>query len=299
MKKILLSILLFTEILIGQNAGSTGLSFLKSSFGARNLAMGDLGVAGPEDMSSFYYNPAMLSNFISSQLFIAHNQAMQDLSSQIFGASFEVFDMPFAVSMNTTSVDGIEVRTQPGEIESKFKAHYFFTGLSTGFSLYENFSAGLTIKYVYENLFSDESSGLSYDLGLYYSDLYENLNVGVSFRNLGSMNKLRNEASRLPKDFRLGVSYESLLEMINSEILLTGGYQKYTDLADSHIHLGGEIFYDNLLALRAGYITGYDSKGLTFGTGISWNNINFDYAFVPYEYDLGNSHTISLMYTFN
>ncbi len=44
MKKILVLIFISAGIISAQSATSSGLSFMKSGFGARNIAMGDLGV---------------------------------------------------------------------------------------------------------------------------------------------------------------------------------------------------------------------------------------------------------------
>ncbi len=297
MKKLLL-ILFITSAMLAQSAGSSGLSFLKSGFNARNIAMGDLGVASANDVSALYYNPALIADYNSSQLTFTHNQWIQDVSSEIFGASFHMLGLPFAFGLNTTSVSDIEVRTHPGEAQSTFSAHYFYGSLSTGFYLTDKISTGVTVKYLYEGMFSDNATGWGFDFGLKYSDLIEGLDLGASYSNVGSMNKLRNEETQLPTDLRAGAAYNFELPQIQSDIVLTGGIQKYTQTDDTHIHFGAEIFYDDLIALRGGYMTGYDSKGLTAGLGLLWNSINFDYAFVPFDYGLGDSHIISLMYTF-
>lgn len=299
MKKIAVIFLLITSITFGQSAGNTGMSFLKIGFGARHLALSDFGIVGSNDITSYNYNPALISNFENSQIIFTHNQWIQDLSSNMFGASFELFSLPFALTVNSTSIKDIEVRTRPGEVQSTFNANYMYIGLTTGFRVYENLSAGLTFRYVYENLFSDESSGILFDFGLHYLDIIKNLDLGFSLRNLGSVDALRNEETQLPTDLRIGASYKISAESISTDFTLLGGYQKYTPVDASHIHLGGEAFYDEVVAVRLGYMTGYESKGLTAGLGLHWNGINFDYAFTPFDYNLGNSHTISLMYTFN
>lgn len=299
MKKLLITLLVLSNILFAQSAGNSGLSFLKIGFGARNLAMSDLGVVGPVDVTAYNYNPALLSKMQSSQIFIGHNAWIQDVSSQMLGASFEMFGLPFAFGMNTTNISDIEVRTRPGDVESKFSAHYFFSSLSTGFNVYDKLSFGFTLKYLYENLYSDEAGGFGYDFGLHYSDIVPRLNFGLSLRNLGSIDKLRSEPTKLPTDLRAGFSYLLHSDEIESDLTLLAGYQKYTETSDTHIHLGAELFYKQLVALRMGYMTGYEAKGFTVGLGILWNDINFDYAFIPYEYDLGSSHTISLGYSFN
>ena len=299
MRKILLVFVCTSTILFGQKAGESGLAFLKLGFGARNIAMGDLGVVTANDVTALNYNPALISNFQNSQIIVTHNELIQDARSELFGASFSLFNLPFAIGINTTTISDIEVRTRPGEVESTFNANYFFTSFSTGFNLAGNLSVGVTAKYIHENLFSSEANGWGFDFGAYYNDLIDGLNVGASFRNIGSMNELLKEETELPVDLRAGASYQFGLEQLDAGIIVTGGVQKYTATDDTHIHLGGEFLYKNLFALRSGFITGFESKGLTAGVGLLWNSLNFDYAFAPYDFDLGSSHTISIMYNFN
>ena len=53
------------------------------------------------------------------------------------------------------------------------------------------------------------------------------------------------------------------------------------------------------IALRAGFQTGYDARGLTLGTGIARGIVRVDYAFAPTQYDLGSTHSISLSIQLN
>ena len=154
------------------------------------------------------------------------------------------------------------------------------------------------MEYLYENIFSDQSSGWAFDIGLSYMDIIDGLDIGASVKNLGSVDELRNEAAQLPTDTRFGISYTKPIESIKSDLSLIGGVQKYLETDDIHLHIGGEFFYDELIAIRLGYMSGYEPKGLTTGLGLYWEGINFDYAFTPYSYGLGSSHTISLMYSF-
>ncbi|MFC2083808.1 PorV/PorQ family protein [Bacteroidota bacterium] len=298
MKKTLYILLFVYSTILPQTAGNSGLSFLKIGFGARNLGMSDLGVVGANDVTALNYNPALLINSSNAQILVSHNEWIQDLRSELFGATFTMFDLPFAVGINTTTISDIEVRTRPGEVESTFNAHFFFGSISTGFRVFDRLSSGFTIKYLYENLLTDESAGMAFDIGLFYEKLLNTVDVGLSLRNIGSLSKLRNEATELPLDLRAGILYDFDLVDLKSKVTLIGGLQTYTKTDDYHSHFGFEIFYDNLVSLRSGYVTGYDSKNLSFGFGLLWKRLNFDYAFTPFDYDLGNSHTLSIIYSF-
>lgn len=298
MKKLLVILIFSSTLVFAQSAGNTGLSFLKFGFGARNMAMGDIGVVSADDVSAINYNPALLVNYSTPQIMLTHNEWITDVRSEVIGVSFSLWGLPIAAGFNSTSVSDIEVRTRPGEAESTFNANYFYGSFSTGFYLIDDLSFGMTIKYISENQFTDVSNGYGFDLGLNYSGLYDGLNIGASIKNLGSMNEFRNEETKLPVDLRVGISYLFNLESINSEVLVGSGVQKYLDTDDTHYNFGGEFLYDQLIAVRLGYMVGYESKGITAGMGLIWDKLNFDYAFVPYDYDLGNSHIISVKYTF-
>ncbi len=284
--------------MLAQNAGSAGLSFLKNGVSARNIGLADIGTLDG-DVTSVFYNPAVLANIERPQISFTHQAWVQDLSSEIINANFKLFEIPFAIGVNTTKINGFEVRTKPTATpDAIVNINYFYGSLSTGFNVIENLFVGATVKYLYEGIFADEATGLGFDLGVMYSKLVDGLTLGASVRNLGSMNKLRNTETQLPSDVRLTASYETYLDEISSQVTAIGGVQKYLDVDNTHIHLGGEVAYLNQFALRLGYVTGYDSKGLTFGGGVFWNNFNFDYGFTPFDFGIGNAHTISLMYSF-
>ena len=248
-----------------QSAGNSGLSFLKLGFGARNVAMGDAGAAASNDVTSLFYNPAKLAGKENSEIMFMHNQWIQDIKSELLGVGFNFLSLPFAIGINVTSVNDIEVRTKPGDPEATFNANYFFVSLSTGFYLTDNLSFGTTVKYLYQGLYTDESNGTGIDFGLNYKTNLEGLSLAAVIRNLGSMNQLKLEKTKLPNEFRIGPSYSFILHS-DFEITAAAEFLKYCKTNDTHFNLGGEILYNNLIALRGGYQTGYISKGFHRGS---------------------------------
>ncbi len=299
MKKTILFFILIGTYSFAQSAGNSGLSFLKFGFGARNIAMGDLGVVGNNDLTALNYNPSLLAVNEKTQLSFTHNSLFQDLSSEMFAGSFKAFGLPIAVGVNTTNINDIEVRTNPGPVLSTFNAHFFYASISAAHELYENLYGGVTYKYLYENIFTDDASGYGFDLGLTYTKVLEGLDLGISLRNLGSMNILRSESTKLPTDLRMGASYNFALEDYKLNFTVLGGYQKYTLEDGSHVNIGGEAVYGKMFALRVGYLSGYDSKNISAGFGVNWKGINIDYAYVPIKYGLGDSHIITFIYSFD
>ena len=298
MNKVILILIFSTATLFSQSAGNTGLSFLKYGFGARNIAMGDAGTALSNDLTALFYNPAKLALADKSEVLFMHNEWIQDVNSEVIGVKTELWNIPFAFGINVTSVDGIEFREIAGEPITTFDANYFFGSLSTGFFVTEEISFGASFKYLYEGLLNDEASGFGFDFGLNYLLPYKGLTASMVVKNIGSMNALRSESTKLPTEFRLGTAYTYNLE--HSKFDFTGGveFQKYLDTKDNHFNFGGEVLYNKLIAARSGFQTGYESRGFTAGIGLMWGNLKFDYAFLPFSLGLGNANLFSLQFKF-
>lgn len=298
MIKRIFAFILLSQFAFAQSAGSTGLSFLKNGIDARTIGSGDIGFLD-SDPSAVYYNPAAINNYRSETVMFTHQAWIQDISSQIFNANFTLIGLPFSLGLNSTSISGFEVRTKPSDTpDANFDVNYFSGSLTTGFSLNEEIKFGITIKYLYESLLSDDAVGMAYDFGLIYNELVDNLTIGASIRNLGSMEKLRNEKTNLPSNILLNAVYEYEIDRTQFEIIPVAGIVKYFDQDNIHIHSGAEISYQKQFTLRFGYLTGYEAKGFSTGLGISWNSLNINYAYTPFSYALGNANTFSIMYQF-
>ncbi len=294
---LIISIAFISVTIFPQSAGNSGLSFLKLGFGARNIAMGDAGAAASNDVTALFYNPAKLAGNDNSEIMFMHNQWIQDIRSEVLGVKFNFLNLPLALGVNVTSINDIEVRTRPGNPETTFNANYSFFSLSTGFHLVNNISFGATIKYLYEGLYTDESNGWGFDFGLNYKTNFDGLSLAAAIRNLGTMNRLRVEKTQLPNEFRIGPLYQFILPS-GFQVTAAAEYLKYLQANDTHFNLGAEILYDNLIAIRGGYQTGYISKGFTGGVGLRWGNLSFDYAISPFQLGLGSGNSISLNFKF-
>jgi hypothetical protein len=297
MNKILFLILLSFASLLAQTAGNSGMSFLKLGFGARNIALGDAGTATSTDVTALFYNPAALAINPASEIMLMHNEWIQDVRSEILGARTIIFGLPIAVGFNVTTINDIEVRNVAGDAITKFNANYFFGSLSTGHMIVDNFYFGASIKYLYESIYVDESTGWGLDFGASWLTSIKGLNISAVVKNLGTMNKLSNEKTKLPSEFRVGPAYSFTLQD-QYQITSTVEFQKYLPTSDIHINAGAEILYDKLIALRVGYQSGYQTKNITAGLGLMWGNLSVDYALAPFQLGLGNGNILSLQFKF-
>ena len=300
MKKYLffLAVILISNFSFTQSTVGSGLSFLKLGFGARNIALADNGNTMSNDVSAIFYNPARLQNDGKVELLLMHNEWIQDVRSELIGVKFSIMNFPVAIGVNSTSISDIEVRTRPGEVESKFKAQYLAATIATSIAINENISVGVGFKYLYEDIFYEDASGYAVDFGAYYESVIENLSLALAIKNLGTMNQLKNQATKLPSDLRFGPVYSFNFEDLKLEVISSLEFQKYLNEDENHFNFASEIVYNNLLAFRIGYMSGYEARNITTGLGVNWKNLSFDYAMTPFLYQLGSGHSFSLKIVF-
>jgi len=296
-KLFLLCVSSLSVFTFGQSAGNNGLSFLKIGSGARNMALGDNGAVFANDVSAIFYNPAQMKAG-NPEIIFTHNAWIQDAATELLGVKFSLFNLPIGVGINSTSISGIEVHPTAGPAVATFSAHYFLGSISTAFSLIENLSTGITIKYLYEDIFYDYAEGIGFDFGLTYQSPIENLFISGVLKNIGKMNQLQKEATKLPAEIRIGPFYSFDFSEYKISVKTGGEFQKYLAQDDIHLNFGSEIIYDKIFALRIGYQSNYKSKNISGGLGLYWNQFSFDYAMTPFSYGFGQAQTISIKYTF-
>lgn len=290
--KIFLSVFFFSN-LFAQNdgTGNTGLSFLKLGVGARAIAMGEAYSSISEDATAFIYNPARLNFGIRNNIILMHSASAQDLNTDYIAVKFPVGNkLALGIGVLTTSIKGIEIRNIPGASIDKFDSRNLSTGISLGYSLNPNLSIGVTSKLLYEKIYLDEASGLSFDFGTNYSK--DNYSLAFVVSNFGSVNELKNQSTKLPTSVRFGGSY--ILTKNNFGFTIGVDGFKVLDGGKFHVNAGGEAGYKDFVFLRLGYQTNYDNKGFSSGIGFKYKAFNVDYSFVPNKNEFGTSSSFSL-----
>jgi hypothetical protein len=281
-----------------QTAVNSGLSFLKVGFGARNIALGDAGVISANNVTAAAYNPALLTSETNPQIAFSHSSWMQDVRSEMLAAQFNLFSLPIAVAINNTVINDIELRNKPGEAIATFNVNYFAASVSSAIEVMQNVSVGATAKFLYQGFYSDQATGWAFDFGGVYKNIIPNLNISLAARNIGSMNELRNKATTLPSLVSAGAGYQLPIKMENFDASIYTASTKYLDESKIHFSAGTEVGFKKLIFVRLGYQSGFEARTYSLGLGFNWRGINFDYAFAPFDYSLGNSHIISLKYSF-
>jgi len=280
-----------------QNGGQTGLTFLQLGVGARSLGMGEAYTAIGGDGAAMYYNPATLSSCDHPEILLMHKEWIQDVQTEYLGALVPAGSMNLGISVNSTSINNIELRTVPGPPLETFSARNAAIGFSAAYAFDARFSLGATVKTLYEKILVDESSGIGFDIGAVYSTPWR-VRVGAALQNLGSVSALRDEASTLPRILRIGGAYSAGVGDSGGTFTVSSDIVSITNENTTHVHFGGEYVFREAFALRFGYQTGYETKSISAGAGVRYGMLGLDYAFVPFRSDFGTTHTFSLAIDF-
>ncbi len=313
-----------TSTTAGKNEkiGAAGSQFLKIAAGARGNAMGGAFCSVSNDLTSITWNPAgvadvktLSGNFAYTQWFanFSHNFAAISLP---LGESFT-----FAAHVISFGTDKAELTTL--EKPEGTNTFYSIADLSVGATiagyLTDQFSFGITAKYV-TNSFTDLSSnGIAFDIGTMYETGIQGIKLGFAIMNLGTpmtytgsdlntTKEILKELNSMPLDaqyltssynmpivFRAGIS-SMIIEQDEHKLLASGDFLTFSDVPEEFA-LGVEYTWDNLISLRGGYLFGHSQLGLAGGIGINYigGGISgqIDYSISP-TVDLGLVNRISV-----
>jgi hypothetical protein len=170
------------------------------------------------------------------------------------------------------------------------------------FDLPLDFGYGLNFKIIDMNLYDKSGSGIGLDAGvrlnLGLNDLFADDDFGYFSMGIGVYDLFNTsitwdtdskQKDQIERMWRFGFAFMQPMNFMNSQwFILYDLDTKY----DGGWHLGSEILYKSLFALRFGSNSGQ----FTAGAGIAYWKIKLDYAYQ--HHDLGNSHRVSIAFIF-
>lgn len=291
------ALLLFAGTLSAGEVGSTSLNFLKVGIGARPAGMGSAFSALSDDATACFWNPAGLTDSRAGELFFTHHRWIEDIAQSAASYTFDVQRVRLGVSMNYFGMGELERRSANSvEPEGTFSPSDLALGVSAGYRIRDNISAGVTARFVRESLDSQTASAALFDIGIKARTAIPNLTASMVVRNLGTKLKYESLAYDAPRIVSLGAAYRTSLPWRDNSVTVSAEIEAPND-NETRIAVGGEYNWRNYLFGRAGYRSGLEYEDFSFGFGINYLQLMFDYAFVPYS-DLGNSHRFSFIYAF-
>lgn len=265
----------------------TGMLQLLNLTGARQAAMGETTVLFDYDPFNLEYNPAVMAGLEKGQAGFSHHSSFLDWNTSTLAVIFPVKGIACGIHMRYSGYGDIEGRrSATSQPEFYFDAQDFTARAFAAMTLTPKLKAGLSVGWLMEKIDTYRASSVGVGLGLVYQ-VNELAVCHASVANLGPGFKFKVEENDLPTIYRVGASARKYGATVTAE---------YVNIksGDSHIHMGGEYLIQEYLYLRTGYQTGYDTKDFSAGAGFVYNSFRVDYAFVPYDSDLGDSHRFTL-----
>ena len=303
--------------------GMAGGQFLKIGHGARGSAMAGSISAITDDLSSIFWNPAGIADIPSLTAAFDYTSWFAGFNHN-FAALGVPFGDNFAFSAHFTGLSSAQMeRTtieRPNGTNSFFTASDIAVGLSLAGYLTDQFSFGITTRFLNNVMGDAEASGISFDVGTKYRTGVQGIILGVSLHGLTTqLTYTGNEFNRTyklnealwaspvdakltpsPFDIPLVFRANVAADLYKDEEHYLVAALDFTTTSDSpeQFALGTEYVWNNLLALRAGYRIGHDIQGFSGGLGIKYFTGNFsgrlDYSISPLMRDMGLVNRISV-----
>ena len=294
---IILACLVWAAPAVAQDGGTV--SPFDFGAGSRELALGGAAITNADPTSAVYWNPSRLATTEQIAFTGFYSQLFEsDVVYQYAGFVFPTLDYgSFGVGIFNLGVSGIDKRDENNYSLGKFDDSRIAVHLAYGKEFGE-YNMGLSVHLERHSIdsYSATSSpgvtlavGRGFDLG---SNFLRRLDLSVVGRNVVSPGmKLMEETVSYPFTGDLAASLlvaggESLDHVATLSVRL----RKTTDV-DPKLAVGLEYSLGNTVHLRGGAT----SSNMTFGGGIVWRSISFDYALA--ERDLGSLHLFTLSTT--
>lgn len=277
--------------------GTTSADILKIGVGARAIGMGEAYVAQADDVSSLYWNPAGLALMQERQASFSYDQMYQDLKYQNASIGIPLENGAIGGSLSYLGYGNIQGYDQNG-LPIGNQTAYSAAGTVGAAWLGNQWSAGVNVKGIQENLASEKADGAAFDIGgnaIYPKPILGGtLRFGAVVQNLGSGMKFEQQSDPLPMDWKVGIA---AVQMMDKKLNVSVDYTSPKD-DDAYVSGGFEYWLVPFIALRAGYVNSKnEGSGIRTGIGLRIKGVSFDYAYSG-QGELGISNRYELSFRF-
>ena len=296
---IVVSILIFTlslQLNAEETPGKYGFQILNVSISARNAGKADAVVASPGDATILWANPAAVQISESSNFSFNHNSYVFENNIENTSLIVRNGKSSWGLGLTYLNYGMIDKTNTQGDTIGEFHPLDLVSSITYARRITPSISVGTNIKCVYEKIDLESSIGAALDFGVIYDSFIKGLNLGMVIQNIGISSAMKEESIRFPLTFKFGSHYEYPVNPQNN--LLFSGQIVIQSGNDMKADLGVEYAFANMIFSRAGYKINYDEQNITAGLGINLNEFNFEYAFSPYQNDIGIAHRFSVTYNF-
>jgi hypothetical protein len=285
----IVAMVLLMAMYAGRSVAAPGFAFMQIGVGAREGAMGGAGAASSQGPAAAYFNPANLAIGDKGGALVALNRHFADITSQYAAVTVRSGSWAFTPHYLGTTVPDIELRDRPSqEPIALFDSRDAALGLSIARRLPLGLSAGATVNYIWEKIYTEASDAWAFDFGAAWQAPISGLRFGAAVQNNGKASKFVAESPDLPALFRGGACFTESLGWIGSGTI-AADWVAVKDQSPEQ-RFGLEVAALHILRLRGGFIGGVEAAQVTAGFGLAYKGFQFDYAYAPFREHLGEGH---------
>jgi len=309
----------FGDERIGISIGSA----LKIGAGARATGMGESVVSIIDDANAMYWNPAGMTQSKSNHVVFTQTQWFAGLQHRFASGLYKLDDeSAIGFSIANLNAGSIKVTTEFRPFGTGETINFGTSAFSLGYArqFTEQFSAGITVRYLHEQVGTLGMNGVLFDAGTFYRTGLGTSRFAVAISNFGGklspMGTIRNQGTGPnfngaeisafqsfdpPINFRIGFAMEPILDSMQSwtvslQLNHPNDNAENYSLGTEYAVTFSEAFPAKAI-IRGGYIIGPGQ--ISGGAGIHVPISGMEYILqADYSYtnisDLGGIHRFTL-----
>lgn len=320
-KLVLLLSFLLSAVSFSQIGGKAVYQFLNLAQSPRQAALGGKTVTVVDyDVNQAFYNPATINAEMHKRLSVNYGSYYGEVSygTAAYAYTYDRHLQTFHAGISYVNYGTFEGRDELGNLTSDFTGSE--AALSVGYAYnipWTDMFVGANAKLISSTLESYNSWGAAVDLGFLYVDYDNDINYGLTVRNLGFQIKPYQDTNeKLPLAIDAGISqlmenvpirwhmtFENLQQWNiafsnpnRAEGSLDGGSKEekvsFFNNALRHLILGAELFPEKGFNIRLGYnfrrgeelriVDQRNFSGISVGFGLRFGKVKFDYSYSRY-----------------
>ncbi|MEO5618371.1 MAG: PorV/PorQ family protein [Candidatus Eisenbacteria bacterium] len=279
-------------------AAPPGFAFLEIPAGARASALGGAYSSLARGADAAFWNPAGLGGTTRFQVSGNHAELDQQLRYDAVALAGRLWGGGYGMSMRALYSEAIEARDELGNLTGSFGAHDLEFALSYGHAVGSGLALGGSAQIVRERIADVAAQTYGFNFGATLDPgVLPGMRLSLGVHNVGpaaryTFDDIPGEDVGLPMRLHSGAS---VTRLVGSGLTLRGAVEgSFTSGRPGRGAIGAEVANLGGAALRAGWRFNDASADLTLGAGFATKALSFDYAFIPLDLNLGESHRFSI-----
>ena len=264
-----------------------------------------------DDATLIFHNPALINNVTDRTLnlnFMTYMEGATTGSASFVRSAGE--HGTWGVTGQYMNYGTMKETDVSGQQTGDFSAKDIVIGGSFAYALSEQFTGGITAKFVASYIGQYNSLGAAVDLGINYYNSETQLSISAVARNLGGqLSAYEDDFERMPLDLQIGVTKR----LVGSPLRLSASLVRLNDWEygfGKHLVVGADIILSPQFYIAAGYNAMRSSEmkiseadgasahgaGLSFGGGLQLERLKLHVAYSKLHLS-ANSLLVNLSYS--